>query len=452
MKINFRNLSFVAAFFTLLYGSSGCNESTILGTGLIPPGDFVNAKDTTINNIIAHNILQYDSSVVNGYTYYKKILGSITTDPVVGKTHAFVYTQVSLPSGAFTFAGTGQTLDSVVLSLSYLGYSGDSTTPQTFRVYRMSDPAFRIDSNYAYNKPLLYNQSDLLGTATVTPLAVRDSVNVYGTMETAQLRIKLSSLFGNELLQQKSDGSFTNDSTFRAYLKGFAIVPDTMLGTNRNMFYLDLNNTNTKLTVFYKNSTDDSLRATFAFNQYASAHSNYFVRNYNGSEAARYINTSNPLGDSILFLQTNPGLYTKLTIPGLESFPNSVINRAELVITQITTGPTDMNNIFTEPGSLTLSQYVTGDSTKLPIDYTSGGAEYFGGTKKVVTNFGGVQVAQYTFNVGRYLQMLLKKVETNNGFRLQGYSPFIMDVNRVKVGGGNLSQYNMKLRIIYTKP
>jgi hypothetical protein len=452
VKINFRNLSFVAAFFTVLYGTTGCNESTILGTGLIPPGDFVNAKDTVLTGIITNNIFTYDSSVVNGYTYYKKILGSITTDPVFGKTHAFVYTQVGLPSSAFTFAGTGQTLDSVVLSLSYLGYSGDSSTPQTFCVYRMTDRFFKIDSNYAYNKPLGYDPGELLGTATVTPLLVRDSVSIYGTKEAAQLRIKLSSAFGNSLLQQKSDGAFATDSAFRAYLKGFAIVPDTNLGTNRNMFYLDMNNSNSKLTVFYKNSVDDSLRATFAFNQYSSAHSNFFVRNYNGSEASRYINTNNPKGDSILYLQANPGVYTKLTIPGLESFPNAVINKAELVITQITAGTPDMNNIFTEPGSLTLRQYTTGDSTKLPVDYTLGGAQYYGGTKQVVTNFGGVQIVQYTFNLGRYLQMLIKKSDTNNGFKLEGYSPLIMDVNRVKAGGGNLSQYNMKLRIIYTKP
>ncbi|PSL43760.1 uncharacterized protein DUF4270 [Chitinophaga niastensis] len=452
MKINFRNLSFLATFITVLYGASGCNKSTILGTGLIPPGDFVNAKDTTISGIIANNILRYDSSILNGRNAYKKILGSITTDPVFGRTNAFIYTQVSLPKSAFTFDGTGVTLDSVVLSLSYLGYAGDSSTPQTFRVYRMSEPNFRIDSNYAYNKPLQYNTGELLGTATVTPLQVRDSVNIYGNKETAQLRIKLSNAFGNELLQQKSDGAFATDSSFRAYLKGFAIVPDTNLGTNRNMFYIDLNNSNTKLTVFYKNSTSDSLRATMSFYQYASAHANYFVRNYNGSEASRFINTGNPKGDSILFLNASPGLYTKLTIPGLENFPNALINKAELVITQITTGPADMNNIFTEPQSLSLRQYTNGDSTKVPIDYNTGGAAYFGGTRQVVTNFGGVQIVQYTFNLGRYMQMLIKKLETNQGFKLEGYSPLYMDVNRLKAGGSNKSQYNIKFRIIYTKP
>ncbi|WP_212004138.1 DUF4270 family protein [Chitinophaga sp. HK235] len=452
MKINFRNLSFVAASFALLYGASGCNESTILGKGLIPPGDFVNAQDTTINGIIANNILRYDSSLINGFNRYEKALGSITTDPVFGKTHAFVFMQVGLPTSAFTFAGTGQTLDSVVLSLDYLGFKGDSTTSQTFRVYRMAERGFTRDSNYAYNKPLAYNPGELLGTATITPIALRDSVSVYGTKETPQLRIKLSNTFGNDLLQQKSDGAFANDSSFRAYLKGFALVPDTTSGTNRNMLYFDMNNANTKLTVFYKNSTQDSLRATFAFNNSSSGHSNFIARNYNGSEASRFINTGNASGDSILFLQSTPGLFTNLLIPNLENFPNVIINKAELVITQITVGSADMNNIFTEPANLSLVQYTgSGDSLKNVIDFNMG-AQYFGGGKQTITNFGGVRVSQYAFNIGRFMQMLIKKQESNTGFKLRVVPTTFADVDRLKAGGTKLSQYNIKLRIIYTKP
>ena len=84
--------------------------------------------------------------------------------------------------------------------------------------------------------------------------------------------------------------------------------------------------------------------------------------------------------------------------------------------------------------------------------YSIGGADYFGGTRKVITNFGGVQVVQYTFNLANTVQRFIKKLDPNNGFRLAGYSPLYMDVNRVKVGGSGLSQYNIKLRIIYTKP
>jgi hypothetical protein len=218
------------------------------------------------------------------------------------------------------------------------------------------------------------------------------------------------------------------------------------------MIYLNMNDVNTKLSVFYKNSTDDSLIAKMTFDQYASAHANYFTRNYNGSQASRFINTNNPNGDSILFLNAAPGLFTKITIPGLENFPKYLINKVELVVTEVTEGPTDRNDIFIPPTSLSLRQYTNGDTTKIPVDYNIGGAAFLGGTRQVVTNFGGIQVSQYTFNLANTVQRMIKKLDPNNGFRLEAYSPLYMDVNRVKAGGSNLSQYNIKLRIIYTKP
>ncbi len=451
MKIKLRNLSYVAAIVSVLYASTGCNQATLLGTNLIPPGDLVNSQDSVVTGIITRNVSQYDSSIINNYSNYTHILGSITADPVFGKTHALLFMQVGLPQSAFTFEGTNQILDSVVLSLSYAGYSGDSTSPQTFSVYRMNETGFRIDSNYAYNKVLGYDKSQLLGTATVTPLTTRDSVKVLGTTETAQIRIKLSNAFGNELLAQKSDGAFATDSAFRVFLKGLAVIPDTMAANHKNMLYVNMNSTNTKLTVFYKaNGKDSTMRSSFGFNGSSSGHSTTFLRNYNGAEASNYINTNNPKGDSILFLQAAPGLFTKMTIPNLENFPNVLINSAELVITQITVGESDKNNIFIEPSNLTLRQYTNGDSTKVPID--AGSTSFYTAPKQIVTNFGGVMIAQYKFSLNHYLAQLIKKNETNNGFKLEGFSSLMMDVPRVKAGGGSHSQYSVKLRVIYTKP
>src|SRR5690606_34750717 len=135
------------------------------------------------------------------------------------------------------------------------------------------------------------------GTATIVPRNLKDSVSVYGIKEAPQLRIRLSNTFGNLLLQQTKEGAFANDSSFRAFLKGFAIIPDTTLATNRSMVYLDLSDPVTRLRVFYKNPEEDSLSASFPFSAYASAHANYFVRNHTGSQAAPYINTNNPEGD-----------------------------------------------------------------------------------------------------------------------------------------------------------
>ena len=452
MRIIFRNLGLVAAFFTVLYISSGCNEATILGKELIPGKDFVNGEDTTITNIITNNIWKVDSAVFTGRANYNKVLGSIVDDPLFGRSHGFVYTQMSLPSNAYSWAGTNQQLDSVVLSLAVRGYYGDSLAPQTFRVYRMNEPNFKVDSNYRYYQALKYNAGELLGTATVIPRSLKDSVSVYGTKAGPQLRIKLSTAFGNQLLQQTSTTGFTNDSTFRAFLKGFAIIPDTTLSTNRTMLYLDLTEPENYLTVFYRNSENDSLQTHFSFGS-SAAHANYFVRNPMGSQSAQYLNTNSATGDSLLYLTDAPGFFTKITIPNLENFPNSVINKAELVVTEITTGTGDLDNIYSEPDFLFLMQYTNGDTTRPVIDYgnpQNPNQPYFGGDKTEV-NVGGVKVSQYKFNIARFMQFLLRKQENNTGFKLEALSPRNIDVHRVKAGGGIHSQYNLKLRIIYTK-
>ena len=454
MRVIIRNLGLVAAFLITMYAGSGCNEATILGNELIPGQDYVNGIDTTLTGIITQNIWKTDSAVYTGQGNYAKVLGSIVGDPLFGRAHGFVYTQMSLPSNAFSLTGIGQTLDSIVLSIGYRGFYGDSMASQTFRVYRMAEPDFKIDSNYRYYQALKYNAGELLGTATVVPRTLKDSVSVYGAKEAPQLRIRLSAALGNQFLQQTATTGFTNDSAFYAFLKGLAIVPDTTLATNRTMLYLNLNDPVTRIRLFYKNTENDSLSASFPFAAGFTAHANYFVRNHAGSQAAQYINTSNPAGDSIIFLEDAPGLFTKVTIPNLENFPNAVINKAELVVSEITPAPSDLNDIYSAPDFLFLQQYVSGDTTRPLIDYgnpSSPNQPYFGGDKTVVTLFGGMKYTQYKFNISRYMQRLLRKQETNTSFKLEALSPRNIDVHRVRAGGGNHSQFNLKLRIIYTK-
>ncbi len=454
MKINFRNLGYAVAFLTASYTFTACNESTILGKDLIPGTDKVNVKDTTINNLITNNVYEADSSIRTGRNNYGATLGSITNDPIFGKSHGFLYTQVGLPNSKFTFEGTGQTLDSVVL---YIGcdttwYGADA--PINLKVYRMNEPDFKIDSNYSYTRPLSYDPSQLLASVNVTPVKPGDSISVYGVKHAPALRIPLSAAFGNLLLQQRADDAFLSDSAFSIFLKGLAIVPDTING--RTMLFTNLNKGDTRIAVYYKNSTKDSLVANFPFGQYSSAHANYFTRNYTGAEAAKYLNTNKAQGDSILYFQEAPGPYVKLQIPGLENFPKSVINKAELVVTEMSSGLPGGDNVFTEPDRLFMWRYVTHDSLGYIIDYgnpANPDLAFFGGNKTVISDFGGIQVVQYRFNIARHMQFIVDKKLDNTVFKLEAISSrHNIDMRRVKTGGGNITPpANIKLRIIYTQ-
>lgn len=454
MKINFRNLGFIAAFLTALYAFAGCNEATILGKDLIPGSEKVNVKDTTINNLITHNIDGVDSSVRTGQGNYWGVLGSITDDIIFGKSHAFLYTQVGLSQAEFTFAGTGQTLDSVVLYIGCDTIWYGNNSPLRMKVYRMNEPNFKIDSNYIYNRPLSYNSAEMLADQDVYPVYPRDSLYIYGTKYAPAIRIKLSAAFGNELLAQRADGAFKTDSAFREFFKGLAIIPDTTNG--RTMLYPNLNSGDTRIAVYYKNSTDDSLVASFPFQQYASAHANYYTHNYTNAEVAKYINTGKAVGDSVIYLQEAPGLYNTISIPGLENFNKAIINKAELVITEISSGAGGKDDVFTEPDRLSLYRYVTHDSLTTLLDYgnpANPDLAFFGGNRTVISDFGSIKVVQYKFNIARHLQFMIDKKIDNTLLKLEAVSTrYPIDLRRLKAGGGNATPpANIKLRIIYTQ-
>ncbi|WP_157963092.1 DUF4270 domain-containing protein [Chitinophaga deserti] len=453
MKIQFRTLGFAAAFLTALYAFSGCNEATVLGKELIPGSDKVVVKDTTINNLITSNIARVDSSIRTGNSYYQGVLGSITQDPIFGKTHGFLYTQVSLPKAEFTFEGTGWVLDSVVLYVGCDTVWYGENAPLNVKVYRMNEPNFKIDTAYMYNVPRSYDLSKEIGNAIINPVYPKDSLSIYGVKYAPQLRIPLKPSFGQELFQQRADGAFKNDSSFRDWLKGLAIVPDTTNG--RTMLYTNLNSGSTRITVYYKNSEKDSLMASFAFDPYSSAHANYVARNYTGKEVANLINTANPLGDNVVYIQEAPGIYTNIQIPNIADVPNAVINKAEIVITEINSGSAGLDNIFAEPERLMLRRYITHDSLAFLFDYgnpSSPDLLGFGGNKIVISDLGPFKVVQYKFNIARHLQLAQQKKIENSVLKLEGWSSRMIDLPRLKAGGGSATPpANVKLRIIYTE-
>ncbi|MGX5819022.1 DUF4270 family protein [Chitinophaga lutea] len=452
MKINFRTLGYAAAACMGLYAFSGCNEATVLGKDLIPGGDLVNVKDTTLNNLITYNVAKADSSVWTGADIYTGALGSITDDPIFGKSHGFLYTQVGLPSSAFTFAGTGQVLDSVVLYVGVDTVWYGANAPINLKVYQMNEPTFKIDSYYSYTRPLAYDPAKLIGNVNALPVYPKDSLNIYGVKKAPALRIPLTSAFGNLLLQQRADAAFLSDSAFKVFLNGLAIVPDTLSG--RTMLFPTLANGVTRMDVYYHNSTDDSLIASFPFSTSSSGHANYFVRNYLGAEINQYINTNKP--EPMIYFQESPGTYVQLEMPGLENLPKSVINKAELVITEISSGLAGKDDVFAEPERLMLWRYITHDSLGYVVDYgnpSNPDLAYFGGNKTVISEVGGIKVVQYKFNIARHLQFIIDKKLDNSVFKLEAVSNrYNIDMRRVKAGGGNAIQpANIKLRVIYTQ-
>lgn len=456
----------VTIFAITLYAATSCNESTLLGQNLIPGSFHSNTQETDTFTVQANTFYHPDDSLIANYQT-QMVAGAINSDEAFGKTTAIIYSQFGLTSPAFTYTGTSPVLDSVVVSYAYKGYYGDSLGQQTFSIYQINDPTFSDTTLYYLHQKLPIGGSSL-GTATVSPHTLQDSVNNNGVMEPPQLRIKLNNSFGQLLMQQSSAGSFATDSAFHRLLNGLALVPDSTTPGRRSLLYLELNNSFSGITVYYHNSTTDSLQAYFPFRVNTCAFSNYLRRDYSGSQAALYFgDTTHTAGDSLIFLQSSPGLFANINIPYLQNFPNAVINKAELIFTQIAD---NNSSVFPAPAYLFLYKYTNAARDSLGYVYDAGAVvnslthapqfgnlAYFGGSRKIITNAQGQQVAQYTINITRDFQHLISNnpayPEFNYGFRLVVLDPSgqTMDPGRVVIGGGNNTNYGIKLHVVYTK-
>src|SRR5215216_3228846 len=110
--------------------------------------------------------------------------------------------------------------------------------------------------------------------------------------------------------------AYASDSAFKTYFNGFAVVPQNNASANALVGF-DLSSTNTKLAFYvrYKNAGKiDTATVNFALTN-SAAIANYIKRDYSASEIATATTGSTP--DNLVYLQSTPGSYAKIKIPGL---------------------------------------------------------------------------------------------------------------------------------------
>jgi hypothetical protein len=359
--------------------------------------------------------------------------------------------------------------------LSYKSAFGDSTIPQKVDVFQI-DEEFKSDSSscrvHEFNFPIL-------GSTIFTPAKLNDSAISFRERSTNQLRIKLDNAFGQSLLSQDSSTALKSDSSYKAFFKGLAIVPDFTFGGNA-LSYFDLLDSNSKLAIYFRYTNGVNVTDTTVYNfrvTNLSSVSNNILRNHAGSEILDHL--AHPAeGDEVVYIQTTPGTYAEIKIPGLTGLSNRIVHRAELTMDQVYS-PNTLDSIFTTPSLLYLDLKDTAGGVSfrpIPCDFNdfSGAPNIatFGGFRTIAKDPFGHDIARYTFNISRYVQKVITNGRLNSTLRLrapadifipggyvdecnQGVQPLNYPVNiptigRVKLGGGNNINYRMKLRIIYS--
>ena len=487
---HFRLSIAVIAFFSLF--ALGCNklDTTLIGADLIPAIDNVHTFADTLE-IVGMQETPTDSTRL--FRTEDHLVGAINNDPIFGKTKSEIYLELKPTFYPYYYGSAKDTIvkfDSAFLCLSYKGFYGDSTIPQTLKVYRLSNNTTNFqDSSYRLDFMLDAPFSSLLGQTTVKPADIINKVYIRHGKDsvTNQIRIPLSQAFLNEItsfdsMSTGSTNAFRTDSLFKTFLKGFAVVSEN---TSANgLFYTNLVDPLTRLEIHYVRKNAGPLDTTFsawAFSQgltdpvKPSSHATAMKRNPAGSEMA-----SAPQSNA-LYIQSTPGTSVILKVPELDTYSNRVIHRAEVIIEQIPGDPI-LDRILSAPAYLYLDLVDdTANPKKFkPVYYDlnptafynpdnkdnffpNGGEidhTYYGGYLKTISDNNGTR-GSYFFNLTRYVQNMVTKLDRNYPLRVTApYNLSYYGLNlkyanslaygRVKIGNGNHPTYRTRMRIVYS--
>ncbi|HRI22322.1 MAG TPA: DUF4270 family protein, partial [Panacibacter sp.] len=426
-----------------------------------------------------------------------------TDDPLFGKTTAIINVQLKPAIFPFYFPVSKDSLflDSVVLVLGYKGVWGDTTKDMSLRVYNISndDPLGNLKADSSYLTTYEVPQGEQV-TENNTPKTVKfsklndfDSTGAFKEPTAGQIRIRLSSDYGNSLLKDYDTlTAYKNDTLFNALIKGLQIVPEKTSNALMKIgltSYYNAADTNTKIAIYYhykdRVTADkfDTSIAYFRCNTFTSGTANTIRRDRSGSKYADFIaaGTGN-LNDSLIYIDANPGIYTRITIPGLDTISNKIIHHAELIMEQapdLLSG----NDQYLTPPALFLTPYSTDSMRRfaLPNDvlFSSTGAmtnqsDYGCYPVSKTDPVTGKTTYTYSFDMSRYLQGIITRKEKTYGLVL--FAPFndfiyasetsgllgsiapaagsplnSAATGRIRLGGGSSISHKMKFHIIYSE-
>ena len=469
----------------VLYTSCTKITPTDIGADLLPAVDNVTTFDTTLR-VYADNYLFNDSSRVNYAQNHA--LGVIEDDPEFGKTESQIYLSL-VPGGTarnpFTSLDSIVGMDSVILGLAYSGIYGDSNAVQRINVYEVSDTAFKDTLGYLVQHPEFNTLPSVLGNATLNFTTLNDPKTIIIKKDTTvianQMRIPLDPALGLRFAAYDTGSVYLSskrDSAFHKVFNGLALKIDEGASANKNaLAYFDLSSANTKLTFYFrvKNagkidtvSTDFTLYLTSAYTAY---NANIVKRTPMHGYSNLAINT--PVADADkLYIQSSPGSYAILKVPGLTGLNNRIVHRAEIAFKPLDFGTT---NIYTSPDFLFLDLVDSVNNRFLTIgdDFVYSFSNF---TYDYQTFGGYLKDGKYFFNVTRYVQKVVTTQSKNYPFRLSAPKTLIdyyvypkesgsiitesasgFGINskiakgRAFIGGGSNTAQPMVLRIIYSK-
>lgn len=435
---------FLILLVSIAVSVTSCDESSVVGLDVQPVNDLLNVdyqdSTTLVTRTVSVDSLRTDETLL---ITANALLGTYL-DPVFGKTSASLYTQLRLPTNNPSFGPSPQ-IDSVILSLVYdpAYYGKKQRVEQNVNVFELTED-IKSENSYFSNNTLTKGITDLASAYGFIPEPTR-SVTVSNELLKPQLRIPLDTAFGAAILT----ADLSSNATFQSFMKGLYITTENtpvLAVEEGNILLFRLSDVQSKLTIYYHNDLDDSLKYDFGLGSVArfSYFSHTFSTDIDDSLEAQ-LSATPPAQNDVVFIQSMAGVKTTIELPYLMDWAKAggiAINKAELVIKVDQTASYRLDT-FAAPEKLVLFG-INDDGSNYVLPDVAEGDSYFGGSYNSTTG-------EYRFNIARYIQQVLTGLRKNNGLHLLAASGAV-NANRVVIGGGgSTSAYRMKLNIAYTK-
>ena len=365
---------FIATFFTGLWLLNSCEkEPTIIGSGILPPSDYISISST-------------DTFKITSYTNYDDIIRTddiknpfigVRYDQNFGTTTSGFVTQLRLESAWWEDKESWK-IDSVILCLRVISNVG---TNDNFRHYlRISEISTMLYNNTPYYADKSVDTTGF-GVSAYIPL-LSDTTTIHN------IEITLPHSFGERLIRDQNQLFYDVDpdkTDFRDYFKGIYITMPSASATHPFMLGFDFtyladgsNPYQNYIMVYVKDSTNywegymfllDSRRENARFTKIEHD----FSANLQSLIDKNHIDYT----DTLSYVQGIYGAYTTITIPGLEAIKNdpnrarSAVNKARLTV------PVYSINYTDTVAPRLLMRYVNKDGKKEIVpDYFIGTEQY----------------------------------------------------------------------------
>lgn len=435
------SLALMIGLLILVFASCKKSPDTI-GNNLISENNYIGVYHTDTAEIICHS---YFDSVSTKNTNYA-LLGSMK-DPVFGHSEAGFFSQFRMSLAGQSF-GVNPILDSLVLQLSIANYYGDTNVMQTVHVYELMD-TLSGNSSYYNHSSVDYSPVDHASSYQFRPYP-RTALHVLSndTVRHAIIRIPLSTALG-EFLMNLDTVAYSQPDYFKNSFKGLYVICDPVSQPGAITSVSLTDNANTLLQLYYHHA--ETPGKAMRYDYYVTSSDVYFNRiehDYTQGSVDfvdQLINGNTESGQQMVYLQSMGGIRTRIYMPNLEHWSDSldgshiVVNEAKLVLP---VAEMTMDSLFRLPSSFVLLGFNADSTTYLLPDYYEG-ATYFGGSYNSSEQ-------SVVFRISEYMQSLISEKKENHGLSLgingAGYNAHRMLVNGPQSNG----ERKMRLEVTYS--